>query len=234
MGSKIITAKTKAEKPKKEYVPLTDEQIKNLLDLGLTQRMVANFIKKQTNYKDILPKVKGKVEEKEAREWLKVKMLEYWPDNTPEHKKNRENFKIPKRTLEKPPKGWAVNDKDQVLVMRFPMLPSVNHMYQTGRGTGTRQLTMAAKRFFIQMQEYVATMMIAQGWEPVHKTKIVAEMWFFFPDNATKDNHNMFKFLFDCMDGILFDNDYHVMPRVWDLSVDRDNPRIEVKLSLQI
>ena len=225
-----------APKKMKVIIPLNDVEMSTLLDAGLTKRIIDNFVNKGMTYKQILPKIKGKVDEIEARNWLREKMKEYWPEDTDEHKKNRESFKVPKRALPKlDPKNksyaWYMGQK---LSITFPMLPSVNHMYQTSKATGARQMTMVTKKFFIEIQELVEKEAIQQQWGPTYKSKVIANMKFFFPDNGVHDNHNMFKFLFDTMDGIVIDDDHWFMPRVEDLAVDKDNPRIELELSMAI
>ena len=49
-------------------------------------------------------------------------------------------------------------------------------------------------------------------------------------DKRKRDTHNYFKVLFDALEGVLYDNDYYVMPRVMGVAIDRDNPRIELSL----
>jgi len=179
--------------------------------------MINNFIKKGKCYEDILPKVKGKVEDIEAREWLKNRL--------------GKDMKMPKRSL---PiiKDWKLINKKQEFVITFPLLPSVNHMYMN-TSFGSKQLTNSAKKLFIELQDMIEQELLLQEWQPTYKTKVIMELNFFLDDNRKKDTHNMLKILCDSFNGIAFDDDYWLLPNIINFEVEPNNPRIEIKLKIK-
>ena len=48
------------------------------------------------------------------------------------------------------------------------------------------------------------------------------------PDKRIRDSHNCIKLLMDSLQGVLFPNDYFVMPRIQAVEFDKENPRIDV------
>jgi crossover junction endodeoxyribonuclease RusA len=59
--------------------------------------------------------------------------------------------------------------------------------------------------------------------------KIRMNMWFYFPDKRKRDTHNTFKIPMDAMEGILYINDYWVLPNIVDFDIDRENPRLDLE-----
>ena len=58
-------------------------------------------------------------------------------------------------------------------------------------------------------------------------------MIFYFPDRRIRDAHNCLKILMDVLEGIVYENDYTVMPRIQFVEYDKDNPRVEIVFSHQ-
>jgi crossover junction endodeoxyribonuclease RusA len=201
---------------KKEKTPINDQHINEFINMGLTKKIVTNLIKKSDCYEDVLKKVPEKLDDIKARDNLKKRL--------------GKDMKMEKRKLPKINK-FKIENPGQVFVYDFPMLPSVNHMYMTVRGS--RQLKPKYKVLFLDLQEEMDKEIRKQGWRPTYKTFLIAKMRFYMDSNRIKDNHNMFKFLFDVMDGILYDDDYYILPQVLDIQVDKDNPRIEFELSIK-
>lgn len=201
---------------------LTADEINYLINAGLSEIQVYNYIKKNKSYKQILKELGPKIEDNLAKKWLDDRF--------------GKNVKIPKRSLpvltKKEESTWKLHNPKQWINLTYPLLPSVNTMYQTSRSTGARQLTSVCKKLFVEMQDMLDNEIIRQNWQPVYKTYIIASLYFYYPDRIVRDSHNMFKFLFDTMDGILLDNDYYIMPRVEIITIDEKNPRIEVKLHI--
>jgi crossover junction endodeoxyribonuclease RusA len=104
---------------------------------------------------------------------------------------------------------------------------SVNHMYIFGKGHKT--LTTAAKQYIQKTQRQCLEAMKQQKWKKEDETVwFYMDLYFYFPDKRIRDSHNCIKLLMDALQGILFVNDYYIMPRVQDVRLDRDNPRIEI------
>lgn len=60
--------------------------------------------------------------------------------------------------------------------------------------------------------------------------KIVLDAWFYFPDNRRRDTHNSLKILLDGLEGVIYADDRYVLPRIQDWTIDRQNPRVELKI----
>lgn len=213
------------KKPKKNPIAktqLTDDQIKKLLDIGVTVKIINNMCNKGWPYEKMLKQAGKKAEQIEARKWLQ--------------KRYGKNMKIPKRKLPKLTKKqleqWQPKNPNQVMRLTFPMLPSANHMYHIS-GSGARVMDPVTRKLFAELQDYVEEQVKTQNWEPTYNTHIIADMWFYFPDKMRRDNHNMFKFLFDLFNGIAIDDDCNLLPRVQRIEIDKQNPRIEMKLHIQ-
>ena len=115
----------------------------------------------------------------------------------------------------------------QVLTFSLPIPPSVNHMYQNaGRG---RRLTTSAVKYIKTAQDIAKKAVKEQGWQK-DKDKVwyVMDLYFYFPDKRVRDSHNTLKILTDCLEGLLFKNDYFLLPRIQTVVLDRDNPRVEI------
>jgi crossover junction endodeoxyribonuclease RusA len=56
----------------------------------------------------------------------------------------------------------------------------------------------------------------------------VMDLYFYFPDKRVRDSHNTLKLLTDALEGLLFSNDYFLLPRIQTVTLDRENPRLEI------
>ena len=71
------------------------------------------------------------------------------------------------------------------------------------------------------------------GWECASLgTKVVVRLWFWWPNGQRRDTHNTLKGVLDAWEGVLYEDDKDVLPRIMDFGVDRKNPRIEVEVTL--
>jgi Holliday junction resolvase RusA-like endonuclease len=71
---------------------------------------------------------------------------------------------------------------------------------------------------------------IRQHWIPTEKQKVVMEVTIYWPDHRKRDCSNILKILEDSFTGILYDDDRWVLSRIMDFSVDKENPRCEVRI----
>lgn len=116
---------------------------------------------------------------------------------------------------------------NQVLTFSIPIPPSVNHMYQSaGRG---RRLTTQARNYIKIAQDICKNEKRKQGWKKDKEhVWYIMDLYFYFPDKRVRDSHNCLKLLTDCLEGLLFDNDYFLLPRIQYVALDRENPRLEI------
>lgn len=122
---------------------------------------------------------------------------------------------------------------DQMLVVSLPVPPSVNHMYQNV-GRGARRLTSEAVKYVKNAQDTTKMEIRRQGWKKDgEKVWNYMDLEFFFKDKRRRDSHNCIKLLTDSLEGLLYYDDYFVMPRIQNVTLDRDNPRVEIRFHAQ-
>jgi crossover junction endodeoxyribonuclease RusA len=117
----------------------------------------------------------------------------------------------------------------QILRISIPLPPSINHAYYYHNNRKIR--TAKTKAYDKQVQEITIQAMKEQGIKkfPDDK-KIRMNMWFHFPDARKRDTHNTHKIPIDAMEGIVYSNDYWVLPNFVDFDIDRENPRLDLEL----
>lgn len=115
----------------------------------------------------------------------------------------------------------------QTLSLTLPIPPSVNHMYQNaGRG---RRLTKQAMEYIKTAQDLCKSAIRQQRWKKDREhVWYVMDLYFYFPDKRIRDSHNTLKLLTDSLEGLLFRNDYFLLPRIQYVCLDRENPRLEI------
>lgn len=116
----------------------------------------------------------------------------------------------------------------QELSIVVPVTPSVNHMYIVNRN-GALILTKKAKEYIKVVQNTCKKSMKQFKWKADNENVwYYMDLYFYFPDKRIRDSHNCIKLLLDSLQGLLFPNDYFVMPNIRHVALDRDNPRIEI------
>ena len=117
---------------------------------------------------------------------------------------------------------------NQVLTLTIKVPPSVNHMYIHKRN-GQKILTNAAKQYIKTIQDLCKKEIKNQNWKKDKESVwYVMDMYFYFQDKRKRDSHNCLKLLMDSLEGLLFTNDYFVLPRIQYVTLDRENPRVEI------
>ena len=117
---------------------------------------------------------------------------------------------------------------NQVLTLTIKVPPSVNHMYIHKRN-GQKILTSTAKQYIKTIQDLCKKEIKKQNWKKEKESVwYVMDMYFYFQDKRKRDSHNCLKLLMDSLEGLLFTNDYFVLPRIQYVTLDRENPRVEI------
>lgn len=117
---------------------------------------------------------------------------------------------------------------NQVLTLTIKVPPSVNHMYIHKRN-GQKILTSTAKQYIKTIQDLCKKEIKKQNWKKDKESVwYVMDMYFYFKDKRKRDSHNCLKLLMDSLEGLLFTNDYFVLPRIQYVTLDRENPRVEI------
>lgn len=117
---------------------------------------------------------------------------------------------------------------NQKIKFSTPVPPSINHMY-VNVGRGSKRLTQQAKDFIRDSQNAARIAMKNCGWKKDKESVwYVMDLYFYFPDKRIRDSHNTLKILTDSLEGLIFSNDYFLLPRIQYVCLDRDNPRLEI------
>lgn len=119
------------------------------------------------------------------------------------------------------------------LKISLDLPPSINHMYYNTKGGGKR-LTKKAEDYTRRSRSLINLAIEKQNWiKQKTSTWYYIDLIFFMPDRRVRDSHNMLKLLLDIMQGIVYENDYYVMPRIQAVEYDKENPRVEVYITSQ-
>ena len=117
---------------------------------------------------------------------------------------------------------------NQKIKFSTPVPPSINHMY-VNVGRGSKRLTQQAKDFIRDSQNAARIAMKNCGCKKDKESVwYVMDLYFYFPDKRIRDSHNTLKILTDSLEGLIFSNDYFLLPRIQYVCLDRDNPRLEI------
>ena len=115
----------------------------------------------------------------------------------------------------------------KVFSVDLPIPPSVNSLYMNTRGGGKR-LSRKAESYIRDSRALINLAIQEQSWvKPNRSVWLYADMVFYFPDRRVRDSHNCLKLLLDVMQGIVYRNDYFVLPRIQSVKYDKDNPRVK-------
>lgn len=110
-----------------------------------------------------------------------------------------------------------------------PPVPSLNHVYRNVR-VNLRITTKEGKAWMSMVRGLALVAKANHEWQIPKEKKIVMELSFFWPDRRRRDTDNCIKLLSDTLQGVLYDDDRWVLPRVLDWHIDKEDPRVEVKL----
>ncbi|MEJ8548426.1 RusA family crossover junction endodeoxyribonuclease [Brevibacillus borstelensis] len=106
--------------------------------------------------------------------------------------------------------------------------PSINHVYRNV--AINRRITTADGQKWRQNVQAIAARVIAtQGWKTSTEEKLVAEVMIYWPTKRKRDVENVGKLLWDALEGIVYENDRWLLPRYMDFTVDKHNPRVEIR-----
>lgn len=101
------------------------------------------------------------------------------------------------------------------------MFPSVNNLYVSGKGGSVTRSAMA-KRHINLWRTLVQSdwMNLYEG--PIKDKKLYLDCYFVMPDHKKRDTSNVLKMLPDALEGVLYENDYYLLPRVQDFIISED------------
>lgn len=106
-------------------------------------------------------------------------------------------------------------------------------MYYNKRGGG-RGLKTVATDYMRDSRALLNQAVEDQRWSvPDKHVWLYVDMVFYFPDRKIRDSHNCLKLLLDVMQGIVYENDYVILPRIQSVEYDKENPRVELRITPQ-
>ena len=118
---------------------------------------------------------------------------------------------------------------NQVFTTTIPLAVSVNHLYMFIKGK--RFMTKKGQEYMKQVWKTVEEDIKSQKYELEEEgVWLVCELTFYFPDLRRRDASNMHKLVLDSLEHICFVDDRWVLVRDMHVALDKENPRIEVKL----
>lgn len=118
---------------------------------------------------------------------------------------------------------------NQVFTTTIPLAVSVNHLYvfMKGKRFMTKKGQEYMKQVWKTVEEDVKSQKYLMEQEGVW---LIAELIFYFPDLRRRDASNMHKLVLDSLEHICFIDDRWVLVHDKHVGLDKDNPRIEVRL----
>ena len=118
---------------------------------------------------------------------------------------------------------------NQELNVIIPLGVSVNHLYMFKRGR--RFMTKKGQDYMQKVMAIVDRAVKSQKYELEEEgVWLVCELTYYFPDLRRRDGHNMHKIVLDALEHVAFKEDRWVLVRDMFIGLDRNNPRIEVKI----
>lgn len=118
---------------------------------------------------------------------------------------------------------------NQVFTTTIPLAVSVNHLYVFMKGK--RFMTKKGQEYMKQVWKIVEEDIKSQKYELEEEgVWLVCELTFYFPDLRRRDASNMHKLVLDSLEHICFVDDRWVLVRDMHVGLDKENPRIEIKL----
>lgn len=122
---------------------------------------------------------------------------------------------------------------NKTLELSLPLPPSVNSMYANTRNGG-RRLTSHAKKYVNVSRALINQAITEQKWiKQKRHVWLYIDLVFYMPDRRVRDSHNMLKLLLDVLEGVVYDNDYSVLPRIQSVEYDKEAPRVEARVITQ-
>ena len=118
---------------------------------------------------------------------------------------------------------------EQELNIIIPLAISVNHLYNFVNGR--KFMIKEGEKYMRDVLEIAQHAIRIQNYNLEEEgVWLIAELTFYFPDKRVRDCHNQHKLIMDALEGVAFHNDRWVLVRDMHVELDKDFPRIEVKI----
>lgn len=91
-----------------------------------------------------------------------------------------------------------------------------------------------AKTWMASAESLIRKAIKEQHWKTTQWQKVVVEVKTYWEDNRCRDTHNLYKLLFDSLENAgVFDNDRFGIVNQVDFEVDKENPRVELRIYIK-
>lgn len=118
---------------------------------------------------------------------------------------------------------------NQVLELTIPLGVSINHLYAHIKGK--KFMTKKGMDYMQQVGTYAVSEVNKQGYKLEEDgVWLICELTYYYPDKRRRDCHNLHKIVADALEHIAFTDDRWLLMRDMYVGLDKDNPRIEVKI----
>lgn len=118
---------------------------------------------------------------------------------------------------------------NQELNVIIPLAVSINHLYMFRKGK--KFMTNEGMKYMQNVMQIVTHAIESQNYKVEGEgVWLVCELTFYFPDKRRRDCHNMHKLIMDALECIAFVDDRWVLVRDMHVALDKENPRVEVKI----
>lgn len=115
------------------------------------------------------------------------------------------------------------------LFIAIPVPITENHAFFYRKGM--KILNKRGKEWMKNAEHLMQAAIKEQGWETVENEKVIVDLWHYWPDKRVRDCSNSLKLLCDSIQNAgVVNNDRWLLCRQQDFSVDRENPRLEMKI----
>jgi crossover junction endodeoxyribonuclease RusA len=98
----------------------------------------------------------------------------------------------------------------------------------------TKFLNAKAKAFVNEATILIKNGIQLQGWKTMPRgMTLYVDCAFYYKDKKIRDSHNTLKILMDVMEGYVYENDTDALPRIQDVIISKENPRVEIKVTIK-
>ena len=124
-----------------------------------------------------------------------------------------------------------INREAIMVEFTVPIAPSGNRMWRHTK-QGIVYKTNEARKYQEQVSQIAELAKHMYNWE-MATDKIIIEYTYFWPDRRKRDTGNQKKVINDALQGVIVDNDNNILERDIDFKLDRENPRILLRVRIK-
>lgn len=116
------------------------------------------------------------------------------------------------------------------MIATLPFPPPSNMLYPTGKYNGRRFLSERGKKAKAEIIDIIEKAINEQCFLYNDEKDIIISFWYYMPDKRRRDVHNLHKIICDSISEAIEIDDSNFLCRDMSKELDRENPRVEVKI----